>query len=304
MYGFGFMRRFFGLRLVALSALVLGAPAVAGCGKASQDPVEVVRAAATKTTAEASSRLAFTVGLSGGPVAGTVRGGGVFDYAAKRGRITMDLGGITGSPVGGSIDSVVDGPTIYARFPDELASRLPGGKRWVKFDIEAAGKTMGLDLSQLTQAQQADPTQALDYLRGASDSVETVAADELRGVEATHYRVTLDLEKAGQALAPGQRAAFDKAIARLGTSSLPADVWIDGDGRLRKMSWSQDLSKLGLPAGTPGGRPSGTMRFEMELFDFGVEADVVLPPASETVDLPSMLGSLRGSLPAGGRPPG
>lgn len=268
------MRRSFAL-VAALTAGLLGS----GCGSGGADPVQVVRAAATRTAAAESARMSFSISMTGGQANGTVKGDGVFAFARHRGRLTMDVGGIAGSPVRGAIDVVLDGTTMYLRLPGGLGAFLPAGKSWVSLDLQKAGEIAGVDLGQLGQTQQADPSQALDYLRGASDSVEKVGDEQVRGTATTHYKAQLDLRKAMRAK-DGPSAQIEKVIQLLGTSTLPADVWIDHDGTLRKMAWTQPMP----------GSSGGTLRYEMELFDFGAAVDVTPPPPAETVDLTTLLG--------------
>jgi hypothetical protein len=53
---------------------------------------------------------------------------------------------------------------------------------------------------------------------------------------------------------------------------LPAQVWIDDQGRLRKMDFSFHLQQNGQKA---------DISFSLELFDFGVQVNVQAPPASQ-----------------------
>jgi hypothetical protein len=76
---------------------------------------------------------------------------------------------------------------------------------------------------------------------------------------------------------------------------VPFEVWIDDEGRMRKMAIVMDLTELfdqlggdDMPAGF-----GGEMQMELELHDYGVEVDVEAPPAAdvERLDL-SELGDL------------
>lgn len=259
--------------LVSVVAVVAGIALVAGCSSGGDDPGQVVRAAATKTAAAESSRLALTVDVHSGAQTGTVTAEGAFDYGNRRGRMTMDLSSVAGAMGLGTVEAIVDGPVLYMKFPAAIAAQLPGGKSWVKIDVEAAGKQAGLDMSQLSDLQQGDPTQALQYLRGASDDVTKVGEEEVRGAHTTHYTATLDLEKAASSLSGAARKAYDDAVAKLGTSTLPADVWVDDAGRARKLTFRQSAADVTL-----------------ELFDFGVDVATAPPPADQVVDLASILG--------------
>src|SRR5439155_14054622 len=116
------------------------------------------------------------------------------DYQANKGHMTLDLSqlGLPGAPV----DAVFEGKTVYLKLPAALARGIPGSKAWVKIDAAAAGQRIGVDLSALSTAQSGDPSQTFDYLRGASDDVTRVGTDDVRGTQTTHYKDTLDLNKA------------------------------------------------------------------------------------------------------------
>jgi hypothetical protein len=257
------MRRLLGGVVAAITFVSF----VGACGGAGDDPAQIVRAAASKTEAANSSRLAVTVDVHRGPRKGAVTAEGAFDYGSRTGRMSMDIAGL------GAIDAIADGAVIYMKFPAALARQLPGGKSWVKLDMETAARQSGFDLSELAQVQQGDPTQALQYLRGASDDVKKVGEEDVRGAHTTHYEGTFDLKKAASSLSGAERTAFDRAIARLGTSTLPADIWIDDAGRARKLTFTQDAADVTL-----------------ELYDFGVGVDATPPAPSEVVDLAELLG--------------
>jgi hypothetical protein len=257
------MRRLLGAVVAAITFVSF----VGACGGGGDDPAQIVRAAASKTEAANSSRLAVTVDVHQGALKGPVTAAGAFDYGTRTGRMSMEMPGL------GAIEAIADGSVLYMKFPAALAQQLPGGKSWVKLDVEAAARQSGFDLSELSQVQQGDPTQALRYLRGASDDVKKVGEDDLRGAHTTHYTATLDLKKAASSLSGSQRTAYDKAIAKLGTATLPADIWIDDAGRARKLSFTQDAADVTL-----------------ELYDFGVDVDATPPAPSDVVDLAELLG--------------
>jgi hypothetical protein len=186
----------------------------------------------------------------------------------------------------GTVEAVFDGPTVYEKLPAALAQSLPGAaakKPWLKIDAEAAGQSMGV--TGLGSAQSGDPSQTLDFLRGAGD-LRRVGSEDVRGTPTTHYHVVLDLQKAaGQS--PQSKPAIDSVTKLLGSSTLPADVWIDGQERLRRMQYTTDLSKSGAASSAPGAPSSLT--FTLELFDFGVPVQVAVPPPDQVADLGSSL---------------
>ena len=270
------MRRLLLLPLLALSLLV------AGCGgDGGPAPEAAVAEAAGKTTDAGSGRIAITADTEV-PKRGTLsfNGEGVFDYRERRGHMSLDLSALAGAanPDAARADFVFDDLVMYMRFP-ALARELGTKKPWLKIDLEAAGKQQGVDLSQFTQFNQ-DPTQAIQYLRAASKGIEEVGTEDVRGVETTHYRATIDLRKVPDVVPEEQRDALrqsvDAIIERTGQSEIPTDVWIDEEGRVRKQRYTQRI-----PAGTDELEQTITM----ELYDFGTEVTVEIPPANQVTDL-------------------
>lgn len=262
-----------------LSALVAGLVLlVPACGNGDASPVEIVRAAATRTS-ETSSRFSMTVEVPGAQ-GGTITGEGAFDYGDRRGTFSIGIPGM------GSVDAIMDGLVMYMRFPEQVRAEIPGGKQWIRLDLATLSEKAGVDLSALLQAQQSDPTQTLQFLRGASDDVREVGEEDVRGEPTTHYTATLDLDQAAEQLEGDARTAYEQAVKRLGTTSLPIDVWIDDEGRARRMQFTQDMSAL-----MPGQGASGDMSFRMELFDFGVDVEAEPPPADQVADLGALLGA-------------
>ena len=249
----------------------------AAAERASSSPVALAAAA---TREEGSARFSMTVEISGGPTAGTITGEGAF--AGRRGNVTLDLSdvGAGGAFVDGKMEAIFDGLVLYMKFPSEIAQALPGGKAWIRLDLAALGKEQGLDFEQLAQATQGDPSQSLDYLLAAGDDFERVGAEDVRGVETPRYRGTIDLEKVVEQAPAGTREAYRRLVGLSGTSTIPAEAWIDGEGRVRRMRYEQPL---------PGQKDALTTT-TVELYDFGAEVDAEPPPAEEILDLQDLIG--------------
>lgn len=274
--------------LAALAALVPlacsgggdGGGSGAGPAPATTTASAPVALAATRTREAGSARFSMTSRIEGGPAAGTITGEGAF--AGRRGRMTLDLSdlGAGGAFLEGRMEVVFDGLVFYLRFPPAVAAALPGNKPWLRVDLAALGSQEGFDFEQLLQVNQGDPSQTLEYLRAASDDFREVGAETVRGVETTHYRGTVDLEKVA-ALAPeGARETYRRAIEAAGTSTLPMDVWIDADGLLRRMRYEQPIP----------GQEGASATTTIELYDFGTEVDAEPPPAGAVLDIQDLIG--------------
>jgi hypothetical protein len=122
----------------------------------------------------------------------------------------------------------------------------------------------------------------LRFLAGVNGKVDTVGKETVRGAGTTHYRTTLDLAKAAKA-AGSDGAGLTQLTQQLGTSSLPTDVWVDVDGRLRRLRYAVDVK---------GGAPAATrIEVSMELFDFGTAVTVTPPPADQVADAGGLVGA-------------
>jgi hypothetical protein len=269
----------------ALALLSLAIALLPACGESDAvSPEAAVAEAATKTGQAGSVRVHFTgtmTGIPGGPF--TIAGEGEFE--GQRGRMTFDMSDLaaaTGGELGGEMEMVMDRFLLYMKFPPAVGSQLPRGKEWIRFDLKEAGKELGVDFEDLLQFQQADPTQSLHYLRGATDDFEEVGSEEVRGVETTHYRGTVDLRKVLEQVPADARDSFERVFELMDVNELPFEVWIDEDGLARRMKYEQPL-----PPGSGG--EDASMALTMEMFDFGAAVDVEPPPDNEVIDLQELM---------------
>lgn len=270
------------------AALALVLLLSAGCGSKSKvngtlGAIQLISNAAKTTTSARTSRVSMDAQIESGDGAQTTSvhlvGTGGVDFQAHQGSMDMTL---SKGAEQLAIQMVFDGTVVYEKLPPQ-SSGLPAGKPWIKLDLEALSKQSGVDVAQLEQSTPTDPSQSLQYLLGVSKDVHVVGQDSVRGTSTTHYRVSIDLN----ALADKGSVSKD-AIRRLsqlqGGAQIPADVWIDAQGRVRRMRLS-----LNLPGSASSTVAGGTMTETIEYYDFGVPVNVTLPPASEVTDLSDLI---------------
>jgi hypothetical protein len=261
--------------LAALTAILV-ALAAAACGSQSASPPtlsgDVVALAATKTNDAGTYKadISGTVDAAGQSI--KMSGTGAFDASQQRGTMS-----ITASIVGQDVDMqmIYALPVMYMHFPAGLLPGLPSDKSWVKMDLEKLGQHVGLDLEQLMQAQQADPSQGLKYLEGLTE-VQAVGHEEIRGVSTTHYKGVVDL-KSLAAKYPELQPSIDQLVKQAGISRIPMEAWIDENNLVRQMKESFDAA-------------GATTAMTIQLYDFGTTVDVSPPPADETIDLTQLIG--------------
>jgi hypothetical protein len=122
----------------------------------------------------------------------------------------------------------------------------------------------------------------LAYLRATSGKIEKVGTEKIRGVETTHYRAKVDLDKVAAQAPPSLRKTYRASIQSLkqglGTDTIPVDVWVDGDNLVRRLAEHLPVAQ------------GGKIDFSVDFYDFGAPVSIAPPPASETLDLGTVLG--------------
>jgi hypothetical protein len=280
--------------LGALAAVAAGGVAVSGCGaSATLDPIA---RAAEVTSQQTGARVKLTMQFSSPalPSGYSITATGYFDERDRSGEMTMDLAGVPGAsalPGGGTgnVRMVFQYPVIYMDMPF-LAGKLPEGKTWMKLDLAKAAQAAGINLSQLSSLEQGDPTQFLEYLRASSGGVLKEGTEVIDGVPTTHYFATLQLSSVLARLPSSDQAAAKAALEKLGgAGAIPVDVWVDAQGRVRRI---QLTVAAGTPTTTAGGAAgaasgvSGTVTIDFT--SYGPVPPVVPPPAGEVFDAISL----------------
>lgn len=242
-------------------ALVLVALPLTACGGVS---LNAVAKAADKATAAGSEHAAITGTVNAAGETVKMSGSGDFQTNPKLGAMHLSMS------VGGqqfAMDEVLQGWTIYMKSP-VFSAQLPSGKSWLSLDLEKAGKKLGIDFNKFTQQ---DPSDMLGALKKAG-SLQKIGSETIDGVETTHYKVTIDLTKA-----PNGR----QLMKLTNLESLPADVWIDGQDQLRRMTESYSVTSSGQTIATS---------MQIDLSNYGEQVNVQVPSADETVDMTSLGG--------------
>jgi hypothetical protein len=297
--------------IVPLVALILAAPCslsataasadsggdlarIAGAGQAltkagSAKFSGTVEIASTSTPSAGTVNLTSTLDRKAGAplsTSGKVSLTGAFDFKHRNGRFTIDASALGSSRRLAKVQFLLVNGVAYFSLDSlkKLTTRkLPhslAGKQWLKLDLKAFGASP-------SQLNQADPSSSLDALRGVTSDVQNLGTDTVGGAATTHYRIHLDLAKAVQSAPPAQRAQIQSSIDALGGSGiLPADIWIDRQGRPRKIS-------LSFTAKTETTSISGSESFEYS--DFGAAVSITAPPANQVADFSQLFSQLGGS---------
>jgi hypothetical protein len=283
---------FIAMAIVALLVAGVASALVRG-NQSPSTPLAMVQASATTTQHAGTARVSATIKGLSGPLANGITIDGGYDFDNRRAEMEIDPSkfGVAGV---GRIEAIADyssGLIMYMKFPSQMAGEL-GNKPWVKMDVGALLKQAGLDvnLGSLTQGQSNDPTQGLSMVRGA-DSVVPVGVEDVRGTPTTHYRVTVNLDRAIAEAPADERPTLTQLASLYTVRTFPVDVWIDSNGRVNRYQQTIDPSTMHVPGGT--NVSSGPLTMTYELYDFGAEVDVNIPPADQTTDLNQLIHQAR-----------
>jgi hypothetical protein len=252
--------------LIRLGLVLLLAAALAGCGGTSRGSLE----GSAEATAAETSRFEMNFEIVDPEVEGrefAFRAEGAFDYPNTRGLMTVDgtlpFLGEDANPV----EFRLIGRTSYTRWVIKRKSY------WVKDEGDPAESDDPVELLIPFPGGPTKPTDVLARAVPASDERETLGTEVIRGVEATHYRLRVDLEKLVKQLPPSDRPEGD-VESSWGQRFVPVEIWIDDQSRLRRIT-------IGRSAKEENGTAKETTT--VELFDYGVEVDVEAPPEEQLI---------------------
>jgi hypothetical protein len=233
-----------------------------------------------------------------GPVQMT--GTGSFDTEAQLAEITMDMSALfeslgDGSPEqqaqfeqifgDGTFQVITEGTTVYMNMPF-LASMFGSDAEWIMMDASAAG---GSGLPGVGSVGTGSPATMLESLRGVSDDIERVGKEEVQGETTTHFRGTLDMQKAIEDAPAEQRKEIEAALSQLGGAgdAIPYDVFVDEEGFVRR--FAMDLSGI-----TGAAAEGATGAITIDFFDFGADVDIQVPPAEDVFDATEQMAGIAG----------
>jgi hypothetical protein len=269
------------MRSVRIVAFV-GLLAVAASACSSTSVLTVVTASAAKTAAADSARVSEVVHVTPSATSKAtpdITGDGIENFVLQQADLNATV-------AGQSVEVVVDSGVIYEKAPT-LAGLT--GKPWLKIDLNELGKLVGVSgLGNLLQSQSNDPSQGLKYLSGVSGPIVTVGHEKVRGVSTTHYRLTVDLSLAASRLPSGQQSTIQQIINVMGVHTMPVEVWIDGQGRVRRVHYTYDYGAAKFP-GVPAGALPKSADITVEFYDFGVDATINVPTSDEVADFSQLV---------------
>ncbi|GAA4800088.1 hypothetical protein [Streptomyces ziwulingensis] len=222
-----------------------------------------VRGAYERTAEAGSARLKLKVTSGAEGQSFTAQGQGAIDLDGGASTMTV-------TAAGQRIEQRVVEQILYQKLP--VDSEQSGGKPWIKIDLKRAA-AQGLGGQGI-----GDPAQSAAYAKAISDKDVTEAGPErIDGVNTTRYHVTVDVG----------RLTAGKALEQQLGSTMPMDVWLDDEGRIRRQRTDMTVEVPG-----QGGQPSASASAQplkvstlMEFSDFGTEVRAEAPPAGQVTDM-------------------
>ncbi|MFJ2263888.1 hypothetical protein ACIOKD_37315 [Streptomyces sp. NPDC087844] len=242
-----------------------GGGTASGDARAAEDPVEVLHGAAGDLVRAGTSKARTSMEMATGGTRVTIRGEGVYDFADQVGRLKVLL---PQDPAG------ADGhrPITELLAPGALYMKNRGAgvptDKWVRVD------TATLSDGNLVTGGATDPFAAAELLRGARKATY-MGRTSVAGTAVRHYRGTADLTVAARDASAGNRKALRAAAKGFATATVPFDVYLDDQGRIRKVRHRFSFVN--------GQQKDTVAVFSTTLlYDFGAAVDVRLP---ETKDI-------------------
>lgn len=190
--------------------------------------------------------------------------------------------------IGGPVEVVTVDDTTWLRMPG-LTELLGSPTPWIEISPEVAGDLggMGGTGDPVSPFGATTPEDLLELFGDVDAPLEDLGAEDLRGTPTTRYRSQVDLD---ELLAPLFGAISPEAGAGVeqaeGEMAATVDVWVDAEGRFRKLEVMMDVDDPVTPL---------TVTVLVEVYDHGKVPPIAPPPADQVtpldeLDLEALLG--------------
>jgi hypothetical protein len=216
----------------------------------------------------ADSRVTTAMRMASGGTWLTVTGTGGFDYARRQGELTVLLPrDAIGKEEHKPITELLTPGALYMKNRGE---GVPAGK-WVRVD------TTRLPDGNLVSGGATEPLAAAELLRGAR-AVRYLGEETVGGVRVRHLRGTTDIARAAAAVPAAVRGPLHAAAQGFTVTRVPFDVWLDAQGRPRKIVESFTFSTVGTKQEAG---PNVTVVSTTTYDHFGTPVSVIMPRAAD-----------------------
>jgi len=176
---------------------------------------------------------------------------------------------------------------VFLKFPF-FTAMFGAETEWVSMPAEE-----GDEFTNTFDTIPSDPSEVLEAYEGAAAGLENLGTENVNGVEATHYRITLNAEE--MELTPEERAELEES-GLFADGIIPMDIWVNEDGYTVRMILEIDGSGIDAPPD----EQFETMTIRYDLTEINQEIVVEAPPASEVTDIEDLEGGFFGGLDSEG----
>lgn len=257
---------------VALTALALGAAELGSLASpAMAAPAHGPRPFAKayqETVAQKSSDVSLAINESVAGQSVKITATGAFDWEHNQGNLMLNIDLGTGTPE--TLEEVLANGQVYVELPAAERSAL-GGKPWIEVPVGTSGSS-GLSGE--------NPASALALLQANTTGLRKVGPATVQGIPTTEYRAKVNPAKAAAKSSPELRKVLQQALSQFsGLHSVPLQVWIDGQNRIRQMKESFTLNPNPGSAAASGG-PVHVVT-TVDLTNYGVPVSVTVPPPDQ-----------------------
>jgi hypothetical protein len=274
------------LALALTGALVIAAPLAAASGNGSD--LDRIAHSSQALVRAGSARFSGRVSITGSPTSdGTIELSGAFDFKHRSGQFNINAAALGAGSTSGRLTLRLVQNVAYlsvGSFRHLTRGSLPPelkDKAWIEIDPGKLGASAG-------GLEQANPASSLDFLNGTTNSVQNLGSQQVNGAPATHYRVQIDLTKALEKVPASERSQLQATIGTLGGAGIiPADVWLDTQGRPVKFELNVTVQQGATPV-----HLAETFQYS----HFGTPVSTPVPPKAQVVDFTALLKALGASL--------
>jgi hypothetical protein len=172
---------------------------------------------------------------------------------------------------------------VFLKFPF-FTAMFGAETDWVSMPAEE-----GDEFADTFDAVPSDPSEVLEAYEGAAASLENLGTETVNGLEATHYRITLNAEE--MELTPEERAELEDS-GLFADGIIPMDIWVSEDGYTVRMILEIDGSGIDAPPE----EQFETMTIRYDLTDINQEVVIEPPPDSEVTAIEDLEGGFLGGF--------
>lgn len=203
---------------------------------------------------------------------------GAVDYRRNVGRYTVDVDGVEGEEIGGTVDVIKSPSGLYLRMPDGSSSRL--ARRWLVLSPEELSGLPDPRLDSLDESASAALAAAISTLGVIPElfQMANLATDVTPAGQRSYHGETVDayhLDVGSDVLPLSQILDAGATVDHRG-----ADVLVDGRDRARQLVLS-----FGASVTDAEGPRSIVVSWTMEAYDFGAAVNLDEPSGDQVVSL-------------------